>query len=589
VRRSTAGRCRSPSHSRTAPQLSSSPQVRGFILSAAAPNPLSRLPALALACALAALSLLLIGARAARAAARQQSVFEADTELMADPAGTISQLRLLGAQTIRLAVRWQAIAPDPNSRRPPRHFDGSDPAAYPAAKWAIWDQIVRDASQAGIAVVFNVAGGAPRWALGPGEPQHADNADWDPSASMYGAFVQALGTRYSGEYDPSLGRTQSGDANDLPRVSLWSIWNEPNYGPSLAPQGVPRHEQVPNSPRYYRGLVDAAWSALHRTGHGPDTILIGEVAPRGLRTWGLFSGMKPLIFVRELYCLDTRYRPYRGAAAAARGCPTTAAGSRRFRARNPALFEAAGFSDHPYMRWYPPDHEGQPDPNYASLGEIGNLERALNRAQRAYGSGAQMPVWDTEFGYITDPPKHRDQGNHWVSPQTAAYYLNWAEYLSWRDPRIMSFSQYLLRDPLPARKSNDWGGYASGLLTYSGSRKATYDAWRLPIYLPVTTASRGERLSVWGCARPALFALRDTGQPQSVQIEFEPASGGGFQTEQTMTISTGSSSCYFNVPVAFPGSGTVRLEWDYPASDPQLGNYPSSQPAYSRYVQITLR
>ena len=34
-----------------------------------------------------------------------------------------------------------------------------------------------------------------------------------------------------------------------------------------------------------------------------------------------------------------------------------------------------------------------------------------------------------------------------VSPALAASYLNWAEYLTWRDPRIRSYDQYLLIDP----------------------------------------------------------------------------------------------------------------------------------------------
>src|SRR5207302_1510980 len=99
------------------------------------------------------------------------------------------------------------------------------------------------------------------------------------------------------------------------------------YGPSLAPQGVPGHLTIENSPRIYRALLDSGWNALHGTGHGGDTILFGEVAPRGAPTWGVFSGMKPLIFLRALYCLDSHYHTLRGLAAAQRGCPTNASGS----------------------------------------------------------------------------------------------------------------------------------------------------------------------------------------------------------------------------------------------------------------------
>jgi len=511
-----------------------------------------------------------------------ESIVEADPSLMSDPLGTLSRLRLIGVQQVRLSIYWSQIAPSPQSRRPPRHFDAGDPAAYPPANWAIWDTIITAAAADGISIDLDPQGTAPRWALGRGEPRGATNMNWEPSAADFGRFMHALGVRYSGHYTPP------GASSPLPRVSFWSVWNEPDYGPSLAPQGVPGHLTVENSPRMYRNLVDAAWTALHQTGHGSDTFLFGELAPRGKPFWGVFSGMKPLPFLRAMYCLDARYRPLRGAAAAIRGCPTTAAGSRRFRARNPALFEATGVSDHPYMRWYPPNREAQPDPDYSTLGTIANLEQALDRLQRAYGSRARLPIWDTEFGYITDPPKHHDQ-YPWVSPATAAYYINWAEYISWRDPRIRSFDQYLLYDPEAALKANDWGGFASGLLTFTGAQKPTYSAFRLPLYLPVSATRRGRSLEVWGCARPATFAILDTGSPQSVEIQFAPAGTRRFTTLRTVTISSARSGCYFDVRVAFPASGLVRLAWTYPTLDTELPAPARGFTAYSRLARVSVR
>jgi hypothetical protein len=375
------------------------------------------------------------------------------------------------------------------------------------------------------------------------------------------------------------------------------VWNEPDYGPSLAPQGVPGDLGVENSPRMYRNLLAAAWGGLQRTGHGRDTFLFGELAPRGLNTWGVFSGMKPLVFLRALYCVDSLYRPLRGSAAAVRGCPESPAGSRRFRAQNQALFDATAFSDHPYMRWYPPTREVLPDPNYASLGEIGNLERTLDRLQRVYGSQKRFSIWDTEFGYITTPPKRDGQYEQstphyqlWPSQQTAAYYLNWAEYISWRNPRIASFFQYLLRDPLPSLRSNDWGGFASGLLNYNGSDKPTYAAWRLPLYMPATSARRGRALEVWGCLRPARYAILDTGLPQTVRIQLRSQPGLAFQTIGSVTISNPDAGCYFDVRVRFPSSGSVRLNWEYPTLDPELGylNPLRADIANSRSVAVSI-
>jgi hypothetical protein len=546
----------------------------------------------ALLTALLAIALLALSAGHALAASSQESWFEDDVTLEADPAATLEKLRLLGVDRVRVAVRWQSIAPDAFSRRRPSDFNSADPAAYPAGTWTVWDKIVSDASQDGITLSFDLLGGAPLWATGPGAPHDTLHANWEPSPSEFGKFAHAVAMRYSGNYDPNTQTLSPGDPNDLPKVSFWSIWNEPNYGPSLAPQGVPGHLQVENTPRMYRNLVAAAWNALQATGHSGDSVLIGELAPRGALNWGVFSGMKPLIFLRAMYCVGTNYRPLRGHAAALRGCPTTAAGSRRFRAQNPGLFDNAGIADHPYMRWYPPNQEKFPDPNSTSLGEIGNLTRSIDRLQRAYGSKRRLPIYDTEFGYITTPPKRDTKREPWVTQSTGAFYLNWAEYISWRNPRIESYSQFLLNDPLPRRSNNDFGGFASGLLTFGRhTPKPTYAAWRLPLFLPATTGRRGRRLEVWGCARPAHFAQADTGDPQTVQIQFRRGTGNKGRFRTVRTVAVNGHNCYFDLRLRFPSSGTVRLAWAYPTSDQLLGFFDPLKPhtAFSRDVRITLR
>jgi hypothetical protein len=546
-------------------------------------------PALLLRVILLVILLCAIPAGRALATSGQESWIEDDVSLDTNPSATLANMRLLGVTRVRVAVRWQLIAPHPFSRRRPRNFNAADPGSYPAGDWNIWDQIVTDARDNGIALNFNLLGGAPLWATGPGAPRDTVHLNWEPSPKEFGLFARAVATRYSGNYDPISRKIDPGNPDDLPKVSFWSVWNEPDYGPSLAPQGVLGHFTVENSPRMYRNLVAAEWNALQATGHGHDPVVIGELAPRGALYWGEFSGMKPLVFLRAMYCVDSNYRQLRGGAARIRGCPTNAAGSRRFRAQNPGLFRAAGVADHPYMRWYPPNKEQFPDPNSTSLGEIGNLTRSLDRLQRVYGSHTRYLIYNSEFGYITNPPKHPTKKFPWVSQTTAAYYLNWAEYISWRNPRIRSYSQYLLYDPLPARSNDDFGGYASGLLTFGRHvRKPTYAAWRLPLYMPVTTAGRGRRLEVWGCARPAHFAQGDTGDPQTVQIQFQRGSRGPFTTLRMVAVNDPRG--YFDVRMSLPASGTVRLAWNYPISDQLLGYFDPVKPhtAFSRPVRVTL-
>jgi hypothetical protein len=270
------------------------------------------------------------------------------------------------------------------------------------------------------------------------------------------------------------------------------------------------------------------------------------------------------------------------------GCPPTAAGSRAFRRNNPGLFGATGLSDHPYPHNQPPTIETSRDPDIAPFPRLPNLERVLDRVQSTYGSGRRLPIYSTEYGYITDPPGH----SGFVSAAAAAYYLNWAEYLSWKRQRIASTMQYLLYDPPAAPKALGGGGFASGLLFSSGRAKPGYAAYRLPLYLPVTSTRRGGSLEVWGCVRPARYALLDTGQPQTAEIQLAAKSSGPFRNVQGETVTT-LGDCYFDVRVKFPGSGVIRLAYTYPpASSPSAaadGGPVAGTTVYSRTVAITLR
>jgi len=106
--------------------------------------------------------------------------------------------------------------------------------------------------------------------------------------------------------------------------------------------------------------------------------------------------------------------------------------------------------------------------------------------------------------------------------------------------------------------------------------------------MPQSTAAAGKGLEVWGCARPAPSAAAKTGTPQRVAVEFKPAAGTsgatgatgagpGFTALHTVTLPSGS--CYLDVTIDFPSSGTVRLKWT-----PAHG-----RPEFSRRVAVTIR
>ncbi|HEY6476110.1 MAG TPA: hypothetical protein VI456_05975 [Polyangia bacterium] len=528
------------------------------------------------------LSAAAIQAAPAGASTTQESIFQDDTALMANPAGTLQTLRDLGVQRVRVNVTWNEIAPAPSSRTEPKGFNASNPASYGASGWAIYDEIDRVAAADDISLDFTLNGPAPLWATGAGAPRGTTGyflADWEPSAADFRSFVTAMGTRYAGSYKPAGSTT-------LPRISFWSIWNEPNYGYDLGPQGTGAHQSTPNSPRMYRNLVDAAWSGLQASGHTTrtDTILFGEVTPHGLNSWGVFSNMKPLVFLRSLYCVDSSYRELRGTAASAQGCPATAAASRGFAKQNPVLFGASGFADHPYDEASAPNEPthlcrtklcvGSPeDPDFADLPNVSRVESTLNRLNAVYGSRAHFAVWSTEDGVRTKPPDPVEG----VSQATAANYMNEAEYLSYKQSRVYSYSQYGLRDrPAPA-------DFDAGLENPNGSPKPTFAAYRMPLFLPATSTRAGRKLEVWGGVRPASYAQRDTGKRQSVEIEFQSGSKGTWQVLDTVTIT--NQRGYIDVHLAFPSSGAVRLAWTYPTGDPLL----SGGTVYSRTVALTIK
>jgi hypothetical protein len=483
-----------------------------------------------------------------------ETIFTEGSAIFADPTGEIAQLHALGVDRVRVSFGWDTIAPDASSRKVP-HFNAANPAAYPAASWAPYDEIVRLLALDHMGLDLVLAPPPPLWASGKGAPAPADTHPyWEPSAQRFGEFVKAVGTRYSGHYTPP------GQSSPLPRVSFWSIWNEPNLGVMLAPQTL-NGPTVEVSPSDYRHLAGAAWTALQDTGHGHDTTLIGELAPVGAYGDGKpgnFSVMAPLRFLRVLYCLGTDFTPLTGHAAAIRACPTTAAASKRFAVENPVLFRASDYAVHPYPQALPPDVaipvEGSDD---AVLGSIGHLFSTLDRAVAAYGSHRHYDVYSTEFGYITSPPATQSGG---LSPRKVARWLNWSEYITYSYPRLLSYDQYLLEDP-PPTPGKPYKAFASGLETYQNRRKASWYAFRMPVWLPKTAAAKGDALEVWGCVRPA--KLTPAARRAPAQIQFRRAGGTGWTT--VATASTKTRYGYFDRHVKFPASGTVRIRWAPPS------------------------
>ena len=108
----------------------------------------------------------------------------------------------------------------------------------------------------------------------------------------------------------------------------------------------------------------------------------------------------------------------------------------------------------------------------------------------------------------------------------------------------------------------------------------------MPLYLPVTTAHQGRSLELWGCVRPAHYFVADSGLPQTVEIQFQRGSRGAFKTVKTLRVTDPRG--YFDLRLAFPASGSVRLAWSYPTTDPFLPTSELGLTVYSRTQKIRL-
>jgi hypothetical protein len=251
----------------------------------------------------------------------------------------------------------------------------------------------------------------------------------------------------------------------LPKVDLWSIYNEPNHPLFLSPQ---RHKGILVSPSLYRALYRAGWNALASTGHRRDTILIGETLPIGSNANRETATTSPLTFARELFCMN-------GAGKRHPGC------SKHF-----AKLHATGWALHTYYRKTGP-FSRPPGPDDVTPKTVGKLRRLLARGAARGRVDRGLDIWDTEDGSQTRPPDPKG-----ASLGGQARFINEAEYLAWREPYMRTFSQYLMVDEQPV-----WA-FQSGLQFQNGQPKPSLSAYRLPIY--VKKAGRG--VVVWGHIAP---------------------------------------------------------------------------------------
>jgi hypothetical protein len=530
-----------------------------------------------------------LAASPASASTDQLSIIQ-DGSFLKSPRTSMPLVRALGARVVRVFVQWSLVAPRPDASSEP-HFDASNPSAYPASNWAPYDALVRTAEEQGVEVDLEITGGGPHWAEGKALPKvyrEDDSFGWRPNPAMYGQFVHAVTERYDGRYIPA------DSTGVLPAVHFWSFWNEPNFGQDLGPQAIDGSTK-PIAPALYRSLLHAGYAALQRAQPGAhNTVLIGELAATGYalhtpghpgKLPGVTAQTRALVFLRALYCVDDRYKPLQGSTATRYGCPATPAGARSFRLRNPALFDATGFADHPYSSRRPPNaNPAKINRDFATFPVLDRVAKALDGVTAAYGSRRRLPIYNDEYGYITSPPQ--PTGLRYPSPQRAATELNQAEFLSYKNSRVASYAQFLLDDP-PITAQHPKPGFSSGLYGSTGDAKATLSAYRLPLWMPETTVKAGSRVEIWGGARPATFSQSATPAiAPTVAIQMQKSGSGVWTTIQIVKVS--GATGYFDIRATLPYSGGLRLAYTYPPTEPFLPTDVGGTTIYGRTVTVTV-
>ena len=482
----------------------------------------------------AAAALLCVPANAPAAAL--ETVLQDDAQLLHRPdeqlLRSLRELKLLGVDRLRVTAGWSVLTREPDSETRPA-FDATDPAAYEQDRWRNLDRLVVLAQEHGFKTMIDIAFWAPHWAS-QDKPGQRGRTEVDPE--HFRQFAVAVARRYSGTYVVSralgggaeplaVGRDQRflaenyGTSNPagttsltdvlgvrswlapdpaqealettlgadptrpLPKVDLFTLWNEPNHTGFLRPQWTRQGDRnVPRSPHMYREMVRRAYPSIK--GVRPDAaVLIGGTSAEGSHSGRGTGNVPPLRFLRELACVDGRFRPLkRSGCAGFAGVP------------------GDGWAHHPYTMQTPPGARAR-QPDDVPMAELPKLARQIERLIKAGRlAPAVRNLWVTEYGYETNPPV--PDGIWSISDQ--ARFLTWAEFLASRVPTNRSYAQFLLRDLPPGAfrvgksRRRAFGQWQSGLEHADGTPKGSVYSFRAGLFVQRLD---GERLRFWGRLR----------------------------------------------------------------------------------------
>ena len=436
----------------------------------------------------------------------------------------------LGVNTVRVIVPWSQLAPDAELPQTPHDFNATDPDAYPAARLG-GPRHDRRAQRRAVRHHDRPDGHRRRAAAGrrarhpPGRrPQFYA---WKPNASRVravraGAWARATAattTRHGSPGTPTARGSASGRSGTSPTTAR-----------SLAPQGDPRPPRDRVQPAMYRSLVDAGWNGAAARPATGTTRSCSASSRRGATTAeprGVGSpGMKPLVFVRALYCVDSQLPTSCAAppprSAAARPTPPARGGS----GPEPGAVQGHRRRRPPLLRWYPPNQEQlRTTPTTTVAGRDRQPRRARSTGSTASTARAALPDLQHRVRLHHQPAQARHQATPGSSGDHGGLLPQLGRVLSLAQSAGHLFTQYLLptRCPRPVRRLRRLRQRPADLRQASRRPPTTPSGCRSTCRCTSVTADAA--LEVWGCARPAQFARCDTGAADRSRSSSSPSRG----------------------------------------------------------------
>jgi hypothetical protein len=406
----------------------------------------------------------------------------------------------------RIDVLWSQIAPI----KQPSGFNAANPGD-PSYEWSTLDAAVREAQAHGLKVLFTVYR-APTWAEGGERPKSANPGSWEPSATAYGEFAQALASRFNGTFpDPS------DPTRMLPAVNYYEAWNEPNLEEYLAPQWSGGEDRAPN---LYRGLLNSFYASVKKAAPRAK-VLAGSLAPFGDEPGG--TRTRPVLFLRNLFCLE-------GGILKKFACPEI------------PHFDI--LSDHPIAVGAPT--QSATSPLDVTTPDLGRLTKVLEKAEedKRVFPAAKKPLWVTEFWWDSNPPDPTG-----IPVEQQARWYEQALYLFWQQGAEVAIALQL-RDA-PEGKSYA-STYQSGAYFLDGSPKPSATAFRFPF---VAHRTGPFKVGVWGIA------------PRGGKVKVQAFRSGSWKTLGTLSAKgrgrpfTGEIQLYRFAKLRAVSGGEASLPW----------------------------